>query len=139
MYWAEEMTAIMRVIVNGLLVDRGRILLARRSADRSRYPSTWSFPGGHVEEGETPEQALLRELEEEIAVRAVAWSHLDRFALVVDGAAFHFFRVDEWNGNPTKLGAEHSELRWVELAKAKTMPALTFPIYRDLFDALKVD
>lgn len=55
-------------IVNAVLV-RGRcVLLARRSAARKACPGLWSFPGGHVEGGEGFEQALQRELREEVGI-----------------------------------------------------------------------
>src|SRR5437667_5927330 len=52
-------------IVNGLLLRNGAVLLARRSAGRQAYPNRWSFPGGHVEAGESLDDALIRELREE--------------------------------------------------------------------------
>ena len=45
----------MRNIVNALLLHEDKILLARRSQHRKAYPDRWSFPGGHVETGETIE------------------------------------------------------------------------------------
>jgi 8-oxo-dGTP diphosphatase len=49
----------MRTIVNALFVRDGMVLLARRSPHRSTYPGLWSFPGGHVEQGETLAEALV--------------------------------------------------------------------------------
>lgn len=46
-------------------VANGRVLLLRRSADAGDYPDTWAFPAGHIEEGESPRAAALRELAEE--------------------------------------------------------------------------
>ncbi|MCV6597206.1 MAG: 8-oxo-dGTP diphosphatase MutT [Mangrovicoccus sp.] len=50
------------------LVDRdGRVLLAQRPEGKS-MAGLWEFPGGKIETGETPEQALIRELEEELGI-----------------------------------------------------------------------
>ena len=48
----------------------------RRSAARKAYPGLWSFPGGHVEEGEGLEQALHRELREEVGIAPTAYRPL---------------------------------------------------------------
>jgi mutator protein MutT len=67
-------------IVNGLLVRAGTVLLARRSANRKAYPGTWSFPGGHTEQGETLDTALIRELREELAITPTTRERLGTLA-----------------------------------------------------------
>ncbi len=53
-------------VVMGLLFNRsGRILIAKRNP-RKRYGGLWEFPGGKIEHGETIEQALVREIHEEL-------------------------------------------------------------------------
>jgi 8-oxo-dGTP diphosphatase len=58
------------LVVAGLITAAdGRVLLTQRRADQS-LPLAWEFPGGKMEPGESPEQALARELREEIGVQA---------------------------------------------------------------------
>jgi 8-oxo-dGTP diphosphatase len=54
-------------VVAGLIVRDGRVLICQRSAD-SKFPLKWEFPGGKVEPGEDPAEALRRELREELAI-----------------------------------------------------------------------
>ncbi|HCQ67522.1 MAG TPA: NUDIX hydrolase [Rhodobacteraceae bacterium] len=127
-------------IVNGLLLRDQQVLMAHRSVQRKNYPGTWSFPGGHVEVGETLAQALRRELSEEIGVLATSWTFLRRFtapdATPGRPVVFHFFAVEAWDGEPTNLGNEHSEIRWVAVADAPRMQDLTFGRYVELFEDL---
>ena len=51
----------------GLVIDGDRVLLTQRLADGA-MPLKWEFPGGKIEAGESPEQALVRELQEEVGV-----------------------------------------------------------------------
>jgi 8-oxo-dGTP diphosphatase len=53
------------LVVAGLIERRGRVLLSQRRSDQS-FPSTWEFPGGKVELGEAPKDALVREIHEEL-------------------------------------------------------------------------
>ena len=58
---------VILVAAAALIDPDGRVLLAQRPAGRS-MAGLWEFPGGKVESGETPEQALIRELHEELAI-----------------------------------------------------------------------
>ena len=99
-------------VTAGILQRDGRVLIARRKPGR-HMGGAWEFPGGKIEAGETPEQSLRRELEEELDVRARIGDLLCRTAYEGDGVSLELlvFRVDQFEGAP-KL-REHDELAWV--------------------------
>ena len=130
----------MTEIVNGVLLRDRQVLMARRAATRQSYPDTWSFPGGHVEKGETLLAALQREMLEEIGVTTTAASYDSQFDDIAGGplhaVKFHFFIIRDWDRDPRNLGDEHSALRWVDLRDAARLPDLALACYPDLFTRL---
>ena len=127
----------MRTIVNALFVRDGMVLLARRSPHRSTYPGLWSFPGGHVEQGETLAEALVREAQEEVGVTPTTFSFLEVIAdpntAADDPATYHMYAVTIWaGGEPSLRGDEHTELCWFKPAVAITLPDLALEEYRPL-------
>ena len=130
----------MRNIVNALLIREGEILLARRSPQRKAYPDCWSFPGGHVESGETIEEALFREVSEEIGIVPLNYYLTSELAdpnVLVDPITYHLFVMTAWCGNPTIQDEEHSELRWFPLSTAVSLSDLALEAYRSIFDGLR--
>lgn len=102
------------MIVCGLLVRDDTVLMCHRRADREFFPDVWDFPGGHVEEGEAPRAALIRELREELGVEI---PHPDgpRLARFVDQIQdLSIWRVDQWSGVVVNAAPEeHDEMRWI--------------------------
>ena len=89
----------------------GGVLLQRRGAEQI-YPNYWEFPGGKIECGESPEEALKRELSEEIGVTDVSatpWL-VRRHAYQHAALTLHFFRVTKWRG--AVEGLEGQDWRW---------------------------
>jgi mutator protein MutT len=127
----------MRDIVNALLTREATVLLARRSLRRKSYAGLWSFPGGHVEQNESLEQALVRELGEEVGIVPVAFRLLrsidDPNSATDDPIVYHMYLVTDWRGGePAIHDGEHSELRWFTRAAAIALPDLALDDYRPL-------
>jgi 8-oxo-dGTP diphosphatase len=73
-------------VVCGLIEHGGRILLGQRKPG-GKHPLKWEFPGGKIEPGETPQQALAREIEEELGVIAGAITEMHRYDFAYPGQA----------------------------------------------------
>lgn len=102
-------------VVGAIVVDGTRILAARRSPAMS-LPGMWEFPGGKIETGEAPREALIRELQEELLCTAeigdeVASTRYEYDFGFVTLTTFYSKLVD---GEPRLT--EHSEIRWIEAA-----------------------
>jgi 8-oxo-dGTP diphosphatase len=67
----------MKRVVAGLIIQDGKILVCQRTRHQT-MPLKWEFPGGKIEEGEQPRDALRRELEEELGIDAIIGNEVAR-------------------------------------------------------------
>ena len=115
--------AIVRVAAAVILRPDGDVLLAQRPAGKA-YAGYWEFPGGKLEPGETPRDALGRELQEELGitvVRASPWL-VQRYVYPHAHVELHFFRVFEWRGEPH--GHDNQALAWQTPGRFDVEPLL---------------
>ena len=130
----------MRETVGGVLFEDGKILLGLRSADRDYYPNTWDTFGGHLEEGETLEQTLVRELEEELGVVPTRFELLGTFgepdAEKYGDGIHHLFVIYDWAGEPENLGDEHEKIEWFEVGEIGEIKNLAAVEYVEIFAGL---
>ena len=118
-------------VVTAILRRGQRVLLCHRRPERRWYPDAWDLPGGHVEDGELPRQALMREMWEELGVRITAptepIAHVKGPDLRMD-----IWLVDTWTGNPVNLAPdEHDDLGWFDLEQSSHLH-LAHPRLHDL-------
>lgn len=108
-------------VIAGILEWEGLILIARRAED-GRLPNLWEFPGGKVESGETPEQALQREFREELGVEIDVGKHVgvSVYQYPEGSVRLSAYRVYHRSGD-FELRV-HRELRWVRLAELRDFP-----------------
>ena len=122
------------------LIDTdGRILLAQRPAEK-HMGGMWEFPGGKVERDENPEEALRREIAEELGID-LCESCLQPFSFVChDYESFHLtmflFLCRRWEGIPQ--GKEGQNLAWARVEEMKNypMPPADVPLVAALRDGL---
>lgn len=110
------------------IIERDGLVLVAERPEGKRLAGFWEFPGGKIEPGETAEEALHRELQEELACEVAVlasgppvlhdyeWGRIQ----------LHPFRCRLREGSPDPRAQEHSALKWVEcreLAEVRLAPA----------------
>lgn len=103
----------------------GQIYLTKRQ-DGQDFAESLEFPGGKVDQDETPEEALKRELEEEIGIHILGAFPYETFSFEYSNKIieFFFYLVEEWVGEP--FGREGQEGFWIdqsELEEGQFPPA----------------
>lgn len=104
-------------VAAGVLRDaQGRILIAQRPPT-APLAGAWEFPGGKIGAAESPLQALVRELDEELKVQVRYVRHLVRYSHTDQGRRINLYvwRVLDWLGEP--CGAEGQVLRWLPVGE----------------------
>lgn len=124
-----------------MLVRDGRLLLGKRSPHRRSYASSWDVLGGKVEAGETIEEALARELSEEVGI--VPSSSRPFEVITHEGergyARYDFRIVTEWfGGEPYLRNHEHTELAWFTFSDAAKVDGLALDEYAAMFIRLGI-
>ena len=96
-----------------IIEKEGKVLIARRSP-HSKLAGQWEFPGGKVEEGETPQECLVRELFEELNIQAEVGAHFCSSDYHYEHGSFRIeaFYVD-WISGVISL-TDHDKFEWVE-------------------------
>jgi 8-oxo-dGTP diphosphatase len=114
-----------QVVAGILRGSDGRVLLAERKNDRP-FKGLWEFPGGKADAAETPEQALGRELAEELGIETTQFQWLVSVDHDYADRLVHidFFLVTEWRGEVRAMDGQG--LKWLlpaEIDKADVLPA----------------
>jgi len=128
-------SAAVQVVAAVIVRADGRFLLAQRPAGKV-YAGYWEFPGGKIEPGETPAEALVRELREELGIEVVqAFPWITRHYVYEHATVdLHFFRVTGFRGEPH--GREAQTLAWQSIERIDVAPVL--PANGPIFAALSL-
>ena len=133
------MSELLTVVACALVDPDRRVLIAQRPQGKS-MAGLWELPGGKLESGETPEQAVIRELGEELGIstKEACLAPLTFVSFAYD--SFHLlmpvFVCRRWQGDPRPL--EHAALKWVrpQALREYPMPPADQPLIAPLCDLL---
>lgn len=120
-------------VVAAIIKKENRIFATQRGY--GEFKGGWEFPGGKIEDGELPEEALVREIREELETDI----SVDKFLMTVeyDYPAFHLamhcYLCSVTNGNLTLL--EHSDSKWLEISEIDSVDWLPADI--EVVNAIK--
>lgn len=124
----------MKRVVAALIFKDGKILVCQRTRHQT-MPLKWEFPGGKIEEGEQPRDALRRELDEELGIEASVGDEVARIRHKYKNGSsveLRFFVVNEYQGQlENKI---FRDMRWVERSQLPSFDFLEadFELVRDL-------
>jgi len=107
----------MKLVAAALIVQDGKLLVCQRTKHQT-MPLKWEFPGGKIEEGEQPRDAMRRELEEELGINADVGDEVARIRHTYNGGSqveLRFFLVPKFRGELENR--IFRDVRWVERAK----------------------
>ncbi|MCE2464703.1 MAG: NUDIX hydrolase [Dehalococcoidia bacterium] len=128
------MLASSNICVAGILAKDGNVLLVYRAPWLRFFPKAWDLFGGHVNDGESLEDALRREATEELGIKVLDCVWLEQIADPIEPATIHVYAVRVWEGEPTNMAPEeHTEVRWFNAPELPESEALD--AYRPLLMA----
>ncbi|MGH1491651.1 MAG: NUDIX hydrolase [Acidimicrobiales bacterium] len=132
--------SVTHVVVAAVLYRDGQVLLCHRRPELEWYPDVWDLPGGHVDDGETSAEALVRELHEELGVQISPprWDAVFD-AAIGDDTHLTVWAIDEWSGDVTnRAPEEHDRLGWFQQSELATL-TLADPAILELCNGILQD
>ena len=108
------------IVAAGVIVDGERVLVSQRPGG-THLAGAWEFPGGKVEAGEDPRDALVRELREELGVEATIGGILEVTFHRYPGKSvlLLFFEVTRREGSPEPRALDVAAVRWAESSELR--------------------
>ena len=104
------------LVVGGLIVKKNKILICQRSSD-NEHPLKWEFPGGKVKKNEKPQQALKRELNEELKITIehpiYLCDYMFEYQDLGKKVSLFFFLINKYTGEISNT--VHNQLKWIEI------------------------
>ena len=117
----------------------GKILLGLRAPSKKVWPSHWDTIGGRVEAGESLDEALVREAQEEVGVTPTQFRLIaavrEKQPEIYGDALHHVYAVTAWQGgDPANICDEHTELKWFSVSEMRLLANIVdcdYPLFAE--------
>ena len=121
----------MKELVVGMLIDGDKFLIGRRKPDNKNHPDLWELPGGKVEDGETPWEAINREWMEELNIGVLTYYQIPQREMY--GVMVYPFILKYRSGKAQKN--EHSEIKFIDFSEINQY--IFTPISKEIIHIVK--
>jgi 8-oxo-dGTP diphosphatase len=121
----------MKHLVCGMLVDGDKFLIGKRKEDNKNHPNMWELPGGKVEDGESPFEAINREWMEELNIRVKIYHQIPQREMYDTMVYPYILRYE--SGKAKKN--DHSEIKFIDFSEIKDY--LFTPISKEIIHIVK--
>ncbi|MBB6447147.1 (deoxy)nucleoside triphosphate pyrophosphohydrolase [Bacillus benzoevorans] len=107
-------------VVGAVIIEDGKILCAQRGPTKS-LPYKWEFPGGKIEEGESPQEALRREIKEEMRCQIEIGEQMEHTVYEYDFGIVHLTTFSCKLKEEKPLLTEHASIKWLLPGELKSL------------------
>ena len=103
------------IVVTGAIIQEGETFLIGRRGPNEKSPGMWEFPGGKLEEGESLQDCIKRELKEELSIDADIGALYCSYTYTYPHVSYelYFYKITSFKGEPIK--SAHDKLEWERL------------------------
>lgn len=126
----------MQISQKAIIKKEDTYLILLRSPQSPVYPGHWDFPGGRLDEGETLEEGIVREVKEETTLDISIADKIFEYDMVVEDRPSHFnvYRVKDYSGTVC-LSREHAEYKWA--TKEEILKLRIFPYIKPFLESIE--
>lgn len=128
---------LFQIVVCAILINKNKKIFLARRASHKKLAGKWEFPGGKLELGEKPEEALIREIREELGITITDPQilHIKPYSYPHGNVLILFYTCDDFSAEPKIQESDHDLCGWYDLGNLKTLDLL--PANAEALERLK--
>ncbi len=129
-----------KIVATGFLIEKEKVLVVQKSKNEDFLPGKFEMPGGKVDFGEQPDEALVREFKEEVSLDIEVITPIHTFAYLSDNEMRHTVEIVyickmKNDAQEITLGKDHDSHRWISV---NDLDELELPQGDEILNAIKI-